>query len=142
MVLREWGSVEPVMVSLMQGDAWVPTGTPIILTIAWIADTPELVADYLASLDLTITLDGEPLPGVMDYWSEIEENGDFDEDGDTDYESRWRYPVGVLSAGEHQVESEFRLQWTVTDGFDLDEDGIPDVYSGSREYFLQIIVGE
>jgi len=129
------------MVSLMQGDAWVPTGTPIILTISWIADTPELVADYLASLDLTVTLDGAPLPDVMDHWSEIEENGDFDEDGDTDYESRWRYPVGVLSVGEHQVESEFRLRWPVTDGFDLDEDGVPDEYSGSWEYFLQIIVG-
>jgi hypothetical protein len=141
MVLRGWESAEPVMVSLMQGDAWVPTSTPIILTIAWIADTPELVADYLASLDLTITLDSAPLPNVMDHWGEIEEYGDYDEDGDTDYVSRWRYPVGVLSAGEHQVESEFRLQWPVTDGFDLDEDGIPDEYSGSWEYFLQIIVG-
>lgn len=129
------------MVSLAQGDASVPTSTPIILTIAWIADTPELVADYLAALDLTVTLDGAPLPDVMDYWSEIEEDGDYDEDGDTDYESRWRYPVGVLSAGEHQVESEFRLQWPVTDGFDLDENGILDEYSGSWEYSLQITVG-
>jgi hypothetical protein len=46
------------------------------------------------------------------------------------------------SAGEHRAEAEFQLQWPVTDGFDLDEDGVPDVYSGSWERFLQITVGE
>lgn len=143
MVLRGWESAEPVMVSLKQDDAWVPLDTPIVLTIAWVADTLELMADYLAALDLTVILDGEPLPGVMNHWSEIEEYGDVDEDGDTDYESRWRYPVGVLSAGEHQVESEFRLQWPITDGFDLDDDGVPDEYSGvARGYFVQIVIGE
>lgn len=78
----------------------------------------------------------------MDHWGEIEEYGDYDEDGDPEYMSNWRYPVGVLNSGEHQVEAEFQLQWPITDGFDLDEDGVPDEYSGSREYFLQITVGE
>jgi len=141
LVLRGWESVEPVIVHLSQGEEWAPAGTPIILATNWVADTSEQVADYLASLDLTVTLDGEPLSDVMDHWGETSEYGDYDEDGDTDYISRWRYPVGVLSAGEHQVEAEFQLQWPITDGFDLDEDGIPDVYSGSWEYFLQITVG-
>jgi len=139
---REWQSVEPVTVSLTQGDEWVPTGTPIILATGWIVDQPEQVAAWLASLDLTVTLDGEPLSDVTDHWGEVEEYGDLDGDGDTDYVSNWRYPVGVLSAGEHQVEAEFQLQWPITDGFDLDEDGVPDEYSGSWEYFLQITVGE
>jgi len=34
----------------------------------------------------------------------------------------------------------FCFWWT--DGFDLDEDGIPDEYSGSWEYFVQIMIGE
>lgn len=139
-VLRAAESVEPVMVSLMDGEKWIPAGTPIILTIAWIADTPAFVADFLSSLDLTVTLDGDPLSDVMDYWGEIEEWGDYDEDGDIDYTSRWRYPVGVLSAGTHEVDSEFHLQWPVTDGFDLNGDGIPDEYSGAWEYSLRITV--
>jgi len=130
------------MVSLIQGEEWVPAGSSIILTVAWIADTPGLVDDYLASLNLTVSLDGEPLPNVVDHWGEVEDYGDLDGDGDMDYVSNWRYPVGVLSAGEHQVESDFHLQWPITDGFDLDEDGVPDEYSGSWEYFLQITVGE
>jgi beta-xylosidase len=47
----------------------------------------------------------------------------------------------MLSAGEHRAESDFQLQWPITDGFDLDEDGVPDEYSGSWERFLQITVG-
>jgi predicted amidohydrolase YtcJ len=133
--------VEPVIVHLAQGDAWVPAGTPIILITRWVVDQPGLVDDYLASLDLTVTLDGETLPGVIDYWGEVEEYGDFDGDGDTDYVSNWEYSVGALSVGTHQVESEFHLRWPITGGFDLDEDGVPDEYSGSWEYFLEMTVG-
>jgi len=141
-VLRGWESVEPVTVGLMQGERWVPADTPIILAAGWIADGQEQIVDYLASVDFVVTLDSEPLPDVMDHWGEIAECGDFDEDGDTDYVSSWQYPVGILSAGTHQVESAFHLQWPVTDGFDTDEDGVPDEYSGSWGYSLQITVGE
>jgi hypothetical protein len=35
-----------------------------------------------------------------------------------------------------------RLQWPVTDGFDSDADGVPDEFSGTEGFSLQIVVGE
>ena len=134
------GPPEPVSVGLSAGEKQVPANTPVVLSIAWVADTSEQVADWLASVDLVVTLDGEPLPDTDDYWSEIEEVEDLDEDGDAEYVSRWRYPVDVLSPGTHSVETEYRLQWPVTDGFDDDGDGALDEYYEPWGYSLQIIV--
>lgn len=120
----------------------MPANTPVVLGINWVADTLEQVADWLASVDLVVTLDGESMPGTDDYWGEIEEAEDYDEDGDADYVSRWRYPVGVLSPGTHSVETEYRLQWPVTDGFDSDGDGALDEFYEPWGYSLQIIVEE
>ena len=101
------------------------------------------VADFLASVDLTVTLDGEPLPNVSDHWRQIVDAGDRDQDGDADFESRWRYRVGILSPGTHWVETRATLEWPVTDGFDSDGDGLPDEYSGQVwQFSLRIVVEE
>jgi len=124
-------------------DAQVPAGTPIILSTRWVADTPELVADFLASIELTVILDGTSLSNPEDYWGEIEEIEDTDEDGDPDYLSRWRYPVGVLSEGSHRVESVWFLHVPVTDGWDYDEDGEPDIFEGQLlERTIEITIGD
>ncbi len=107
-----------------------------------VADTLEQVADWLASVDLTVTLDEISLPNTADYWGEIEKVEDLDEDGDAEYVSRWVYPVGTLSPGTHSVETEYRLQWPVTDGFDSDGDSSPDEFYEPWGYSLQIIVEE
>jgi len=133
---------EPVRVGLSAGEERVPANTPVVLSIAWVADTSEQVTDWLASVDLVVTLDGEPLPDTDDYWGEIEKAEDYDEDGDVEYASRWRYPVGILSPGTHSVETEYRLQWPVTDGFDDDGDGALDEYYEPWGYPLQITVEE
>jgi hypothetical protein len=52
------------------------------------------------------------------------------------------YPVGVLTLGTHRVESEMRLQWPVVDGADTDGDGVPDEYSGTERFSLQVLVGK
>ena len=137
-------AVESVSVSLIDEDreARVPPGTPVDLTVGWSADTPELVIKYLSALDLVVKLDGESLKGVMGRYGPVEERGDRDEDGDMDYISRWRYPVGVLSAGVHIVEAEFRLLRPVTDGMDRDGDGELDEYSGTSKLDVRIIVGD
>jgi len=132
----------PVEVSLNRGDRSVAANTPIVLRLGWATDTAEQVADFLGSVELAVTLDGQLLENTGDYWSEVEEDGDSDEDGDTDYRTLWLYPVGVLGPGTHQVESEMRLQRPVTDGGDSDGDGVADEYSGTFDFSLQIVVGQ
>jgi len=86
-------------------------------------------------------VDGEPLSDVPDHWSAPEPCGDFDEDGETDYVTRWAYPVKDLDDGEHTVDAHFSLAYPITDGFDLDGDGVLDEYSGSWDYALDLQVG-
>ena len=136
------GVVEPVKVSLLDadGEERVPEGAAVILTVAWTTDSPELIADYLDALDLVVTLDGDRLANPLAHFGPVEERGDRDEDGDTDYRSNWNYEVGVLSPGVHHVDAQFRLLRTVTDGFDEDQDGNLDQYSGEWSYQVRIIV--
>jgi predicted amidohydrolase YtcJ len=131
-----------VEISLAARETWVSANTPVVLRLGWVTDAPQQVADFLGSVQLVVTLDGELLRDTGNYWSEIEEDGDSDGDGDMDYQTLWRYPVGVLSPGTHRVESEMRLQWPVTDGFDSNGDGVADVFSGTLEFSLQIVVGD
>ena len=135
-------SGEPLEISLMAQEERVAANTPIFLRLGWITDTPEQVADFLRSLELVVSLDGEVLRDTGNYWSEIEGYGDADQDGDTDYLTQWLYPVGVLAPGTHRVEGEIRLQWPVADGSDSDGDGLLDEFSGPWNFSLQIVVGE
>jgi hypothetical protein len=138
--------VESVSVSLLDedGEARVPPGRPVDLTVDWAADTEELVIKYLSALDLTVRLDGESLEGVISRYGPVEEHGDGDADGDgdIDYVTHWRYPLGALSSGVHLVEAEFRLLRPVTDGVDRDADGELDEYSGTSKLEVRIIVGD
>jgi hypothetical protein len=133
--------VEPVEVSLHAEEALVPAGRPVHLTTQWYADTAEYVEDYIDSLTLGVDVDGVGLSPTGMYWSDVEECGDIDKDGDADYVAHWLYPIGTLSTGNHIVESYFSLEYPVTDGYDFDEDGVPDLYSGSWEYNLDLTVG-
>jgi len=133
---------QPVEISLLAEEKWVPANTPVVLRFGWVTDTPEQVADFLDSVELVVSLDGELVSDTAKYWGEIEEHGDPDKDGDTDYQVLWLYPVGVPTPGTYRVESEMRLQWPVVDGFDSDGDGVPDEFSGTSGFSLQIVVGE
>jgi hypothetical protein len=135
-------SQEPVEISLLAGESWVPGNTPIVLRFGWETDTREQIADFLSSVELVVSLDGELVPDAGQYWSEIEESGDRDQNGDANYRTMWLYPLGVLTPGTHQVESELRFQRPVTDGFDANGDGVPEEYSGTMPFSLQIVVGE
>ena len=136
--------VEPVTIRIVRpGDGRIPAGTPVQLTIGWVALTEEQVADFLAAISLTGTLDGEPLSDLNDYWGEIGlyEGGAV---GSVEaYISEWLYPLGVLSSGEHTVEIRGTLEQSVTDGYDSNNDGQPDQYSGEVwQFTVQIVVEE
>jgi hypothetical protein len=106
----------------------------------WIADTEELVDEYIVSTHIEITLDGDPLPDPTTYWDETSEWGDYDDDGDTDYASGWRRDLGTLSPGTHQIEITVQSNWPVIDGFDSDGDGELDEFDYDYEHRVSIIV--
>jgi hypothetical protein len=135
-------SNEPVEISLLAREGRVAGSTPVILRFGWETDTSDQATDFLNSAELVVRLDGEPVPDTGRYWSQIEESGDRDENGEANYETVWLYPAGVLAPGTHQVEAELRFQRPVTDGFDSDGDDVPDEYSGTMPFSLQIMVGE
>jgi hypothetical protein len=127
--------------SLHAEEACVPRGSPVRLTTQWYADTAALAQDYLDALDLTVLVDGEALPDVPDHWGTVEALADIDDDGDMDYVTRWAYPIGILGGGAHTVDAQFSLAYTITDGFDSDDDGVPDEFSGSWDSALILQVG-
>ena len=135
-------SHEPVEISLLTREGRVRDNTPVVLRFGWEADTSEQVADFLSSAELVVRLDGGLLPDGGQYWSDVEETGNRDPNGEANYQTFWRYPVGVLTPGTHQVEAELRFQRPVTDGFDSDGDGAPEEYSETIPFSLPVVVGE
>lgn len=77
-------AAEPVEIFLGREEEWVPADTPILLRLGWATDTPEQVVDFLASVELKVSLDGEPLADPAGHWGQVEEFVDWDEDGDMD----------------------------------------------------------
>jgi hypothetical protein len=135
--------VEPVSIKLFVEEASVAADTPVELTIGWLCNSQEQVANFLASMDLSGSLDGQPLQDLNQYWGEILPTESAYGDEGEDFVSHWLYPLGVLSPGTHVVEVRAVLNWPVTDGFDLDGDGVPDEYSGDLwDYTIRIIVEE
>jgi hypothetical protein len=133
---------EPVEISVMAREGRVAANTPVVLRFGWEADTSEQVAAFLDSADLVVSLDGVPVPDTAQYWSDVEETENRDPSGEPNYQTFWRYPVGVLTPGTHQVEAELRFQRPVTDGFDSDGDGAPEEYSETMPFSLPIVVAQ
>ncbi len=126
--------LEPVTIKLRRdAQERLPAGTPIQLTIGWLTDTQAQVADYLDAINVTGTLDGQPLPDLNGYWGRIEP---YTSGG---YVSQWLYPLGVLSPGTHTVEIRGTLSRPVTDGYDTNKDGQLDQYSGEVWRFTILI---
>ena len=104
--------------------------TPISFSINWITDKPEYSVSFLSSLEFSVILDGKKLPSVMNYWSGTVSYGDHDGDGDSDFITKWLYPVGILSDGEHYAKFVAKSTKPIMDGFDLNKDGVLDKYDG------------
>jgi C1A family cysteine protease len=134
-------AARPVDVSLHDEEACVASGKAVRLTTQWYVDVAAYADDWLDALDLTVEVDGAALSDVADHWGAIEPCGDIDEDGDTDYVTRWANVIGSLADGAHAVDSHFSLAYPVTDGFDFDGDGEPDAFSGSWDASVSLQVG-
>lgn len=132
---------QTVFVSLIDSYARVRTNENIVLTIAWIADSPELVDAFLQNADFVVRLNGEPLLHTNDYWSEAGSLGDYDRDGDEDFETGWGYPLGMLPSGRHTITWEMIFSPPTSDGLDMDNDGEPDMYEhdSGPELIIEVI---
>jgi len=121
-------TIQTTFVSLLDGYVRVAANEHILLSIAWIVDTPDLVDEFLQNATFVVRLNGDPLPYTDDYWSGAMSVGDYDRDGDEDFETGWGYPLGALPPGTHRIEWEMIFSTPTTDGLDMDDDGEPDVY--------------
>jgi hypothetical protein len=112
----------------------VAAGQPIELAYSWITVESQQAADYLRLTRRQLTLDGQILSNVDQYWSGVTEHSD-------GYQVRWQYPLGTLDVGTHRVELTVSSEVAFTDGFDSDGDGQPDVYGpGSLQGWIEIVV--
>jgi hypothetical protein len=112
----------------------VAAGQPIELAYSWITVESQQAADYLQFTRRQLTLDGQTLGNVDQYWSDVTQHAD-------GYQVRWQYPLGTLDVGTHRVELTVSADSAFTDGFDSDGDGQPDVYGpGSLQGWIEIVV--
>lgn len=134
---------ETVIINVLaSGEKQVPAGAIIQMTVGWVTNTEEQANDFLAAVSMKGSLDGAPLPDLNRYWSAVEpyESSHGELKG---YLARWLYPLGVLSPGGHEIVIWGTLDHPVTDGYDTNNDGQPDEYSGEIWHItMQITVDE
>jgi len=128
----------PVTIRPRNGEERIPALTPIRVTMRFSTNTEEQGNDFLAAVNVTGKLDGQPLLDLNNYWGEVEPY-----EGGTagNYSTQWLYPLGVLSTGTHTLKIQVELNTPITDGYDADQDGQLDEYSGEiYQSTLYIIV--
>ena len=121
---------------------------PVVVWGGWIADSQELARQGAQALKIIVTVDGDAQEATRLVWSDVVTyldryyDSSFDYDDDTDYEMVWRYPIGVLGLGSHQVEVCSDFLRSITDGLVFSYSGEQEFYQpGSGEcYYLQIMV--
>ena len=125
---------EPVNIRFY-GCAWpggsqeVPTGADINVWSGWIAHKRGMIKAYLSAVDLSITVDGTPIPNANDLHGPIVDAGDVDGDGDSEFATYWNLTLDPLEAGQkYVIESSVDLTHPIIDtpGGDYDGDGRPD----------------
>ncbi|HUW95007.1 MAG TPA: hypothetical protein VMW58_04415 [Anaerolineae bacterium] len=121
---------------------------PVVVWGGWIADSQELVRQGAQAMTVNVTVDGQPQEATSLAWGDVvtyldryyDSSADYDDDAD--YEMVWRYPIGALGLGSHQVEACYDFLRSITDGLVSSYRGEQEFYSpGSGEcYYLQIMV--
>ena len=107
----------------------VSTDQELILRVGWGACTRGLVQAYITAAHYEWTLDGAPIfldEETAQYFGPIEPMGPSDTcvaGNGTLWASFWRYPMGTLDAGTHEISVHQWLDHPVIDGGDYDGDG-------------------
>jgi len=86
------------------------TADNVYIEWSWFVALPDLMEQHLENANYEVRLDGELLDDWKQYASEMRSEAGV-------WIVYWFYPVGKLSAGEHEVE--FRLTWdqAIEDGY-------------------------
>lgn len=87
------------------------TNDNVYIWWSWYVTREEYMEPHLKNATYTVRLDGEKLENWANYASEMKQEGGL-------WFVYWYYPVGKLSAGEHEVT--YLLSWdeAITDGYD------------------------
>lgn len=123
-------------------DVQVSTGDYVAITWFWAAASEELVQSFLDTVSYEVTINGQVISNPSQFMGAVEpfERGDYDGDGENDFSARWIFGLGALAPGTHTVELTLNFSTTITDGFDLNNDGAQDQYGpGTDEYFARIV---
>ena len=96
----------------------VTTSDNIYVEWSWFVAAEEHMPEHLEHANYEVQLDGEPLENWTEYATEMKREG-------TRYIIYWYYPVGQLSAGDHEIT--FRLTWdaAISDGYEDFGPGTP-----------------
>jgi hypothetical protein len=124
----------------------VEAGRPIVLKYgAWGASNIELAYQNAEHLDVKLLVDGREVAGRQQPPMSSEDI-DYSQCGNLEDGSYWIMHVANLepfSQGEHVIEIEYIFDDQISDGFDSDVDGTPDVYGpGGWGYQTHTIIAE
>lgn len=116
-----------------QSPAHVADGQSVIIWWGWKAATEAYRQDYIDSASFTVQIDRQ----FVDVSSAVQTQST-ESDG---YAVRWRLPPRVFPNGSHQVVFTSTLSQRITDGYDSNQDGVPDTYNdpGTYPYTCEII---
>jgi len=102
-------------------------GQTVYLRWGWVATTEELTRAYIDASSQRVWIDGSADPVLWSIgdsdWGEITWN-----EGYAGYASTWFWQLPPLPRGTHRIEIEVTLSEAVSDGYDMDSDGQPDLY--------------
>jgi hypothetical protein len=113
----------------------------IILGFGWGACTPGLVRAYIHAAHLDWSLNGQlifPSDEASQYWVLIgpidpSTGGTCIAGNGTLWGARWRYSMGNLGPGIHQIHFHHWVSHRIIDGWDSDGDGKMEVYNGTLD---------
>lgn len=95
----------------------VSPSTTLVAHYIWVAKTAELVEDFMAHADITLTIDDQPVfspqPGKDAGWEAIEVS-ELNELA----RAQWTFPLPALEPGEHTLKTVIALDAEVSDGIE------------------------
>lgn len=116
----------------------VAEGQPVILRYGWLAESAQYVADYMQASTRTVFVDGKRYDNLERYWQPAAYSA-----ANQGYGAYWLFPLPPLSPGMHTIETFVDLKREITDGFDDDKDGVPDIYGPSDSAYghVDVLIG-
>ena len=141
---------EPVYINPFIDEYTVTSKDNLVIRHGWGACSEGLTYDYMKSLNDTFFLNGKellkPNENSFDFWEDpyhLPDTSGIDLciwDVEYTWVSYWNYEIGKLKPGDYELIWHKDHNYKIIDGFDLEGDGVPDVYGESRVLVTQIHV--